>query len=113
MPASPQPLKVFVSAAENSADDEARWQRLEKQLAILRRQGLIEIWDKGDVTAGTERVRAVGAQLEAARIVLLLISPDFLAADNIFDDELQRALERHKAGTARVIPVILRPCPWQ
>ena len=26
---------------------------------------------------------------------------------------MTRALERHEAGAARVIPVILRPCDWQ
>lgn len=26
---------------------------------------------------------------------------------------MRRALERHKSGEARVIPIILRPCDWQ
>ena len=51
MPAAPSALKVFVSSVA-SGEDEALWQKLEKQLAILCRQGLIEIWDKADITAG-------------------------------------------------------------
>jgi tetratricopeptide (TPR) repeat protein len=112
MPAVPQALRVFVSAAE-SGEDEALWQKLEAQLAILRQEGLIEIWDKGDTAAGADRSRAADARFEAADIILLLISPDFLASDDVGGVWFERALARHEARTARVIPVVLRPCLWQ
>jgi TIR domain len=112
MPAVLQALRVFVSAAE-SGEDEALWQKLETQLAILRKQGLIEIWDKGDIAAGADRTHAADTRLEAADIILLLISPDFLASDFVGGVELKRALERHEARTALVVPVVLRPCLWQ
>ena len=51
--------------------------------------------------------------MDAADIILLLLSADFLASDYCYDIEMTRAMERHKQGTARVIPVILRPCDWQ
>ena len=35
-----------------------------------------------------------------------------MAKAECYDKEMTRALERHKAGTARVIPVILRPVDW-
>lgn len=41
------------------------------------------------------------------------MSADFLASDYCYDVEMQRALQRHEAGDARVIPVILRPVRWQ
>ena len=34
-------------------------------------------------------------------------------SDYCYDVEMKRALERHKSGEARVIPIILRPCDWQ
>src|SRR5258708_2213912 len=43
----------------------------------------------------------------------LLISSDFLNSDYCYSIEMQRALERHQRGEARVIPIILRPCYWQ
>jgi hypothetical protein len=112
MPGSPQALNVFVSAAE-SGEDQALWRKLEAQLAILGKQGLIEIWDKGDIAAGADRTRAADARLEAADIILLLISPDFFASDYAAGVELKRAPERHEARTAYVIPIILRPCLWK
>jgi hypothetical protein len=39
-------------------------------------------------------------------------SSDFLASDFCYGVEMTRAMQRHEIGTARVIPVILRPCDW-
>lgn len=44
--------------------------------------------------------------------MLLLVSAHFLASDYCYDIEMERALEKHKEGTATVIPVILHPCDW-
>jgi hypothetical protein len=49
---------------------------------------------------------------DAAQVILLLVSPDFIASDYCYERETLRAIERHKAGQARVIPVILRPFDW-
>ena len=49
---------------------------------------------------------------ETDDIILLLVSPDFIASDYCYDIEMRRAVERHDAGEAIVIPVILRPCDW-
>ncbi|HEX9732192.1 MAG TPA: AAA family ATPase, partial [Thermoanaerobaculia bacterium] len=52
--------------------------------------------------------------LEKAHVILLLVSPDFIASDFCWSTEMARAMERHEAGTARVIPVLLRPVDnWQ
>jgi hypothetical protein len=97
MPAVPQALRVFVSAAE-SGEDEALWRKLEAQLAILGKQGLIEIWDKGDIAAGADRTRAADTRLAAADIIVLLISPDFLASDYVGGVELKRAMDGMRRG---------------
>lgn len=92
--------------------DEALRDQLEKQLTMLKRQGVIETWHDRRITAGEVVDHAISEQLEAADIILLLISPDFLASSYCYDREMLRALERHKAGKAVVIPVILRACEW-
>ncbi len=55
----------------------------------------------------------IAIELDRADIILMLVSPDFLASDYCYGVEVARALERRAAGEARVIPVILRPCDWQ
>jgi internalin A len=46
-------------------------------------------------------------------LVLLLVSPDFIASDYCYDKEMRRALERHEEGSARVVPIIIRDVDWQ
>jgi hypothetical protein len=92
--------------------DEALRDQLETHLAMLKRQGFIETWHDRRITAGERLDQAISANLEKADIVLLLVSPDFLASDYCYEREMLRAIERHKAGACTVIPVILRPCDW-
>src|SRR6266700_2090432 len=104
------PLSVFISYAH---EDEPLRQRLEAHLSLLRRQGLIANWHDRQILAGEEWSQEIDEHLEAASIILLLISPDFLASDYCYEIEMQRALERHQRGEARVIPIILRPVDWR
>ena len=55
----------------------------------------------------------IDAKLEAAQVILVLISPSFIASDYCWDVEAQRAMKRHALGEACVIPVIVRPCEWR
>ncbi len=96
-----------------SHKDEALRDRLEVHLASLRRSGAISTWHDRRITAGDPLGQRIDENLERADIILLLISPDFLASDYCHDMEMQRALQRHAQGSARVIPVILKPCDWQ
>ena len=87
--------------------------KLERHLAILKRKGVIRGWHDGEIGAGEERDRALAEHLETAKVVLLLISADFLASDFCYDVEMQQAITRHERGEARVIPVILDACDWE
>jgi tetratricopeptide (TPR) repeat protein len=78
----------------------------------LKRQGVIETWHDRRIGAGKEFDSEISEHLETAQIILLLISPYFIASDYCYDIEMTSALERHKSGEARVIPVILHPCDW-
>lgn len=80
---------------------------------MLKRQGVIEAWHDRQITAGSRFENSISDELERADIVLLLVSPYFLASDYCYEKEMQRALERHHRGETRVIPVILHPCDWQ
>ncbi|MHC5854510.1 toll/interleukin-1 receptor domain-containing protein [Nostoc sp.] len=104
-------IEVFFSYAH---EDEKLRDELAKQLKLLERQGVISAWHDRQIVAGSEWGSAIDTHLDSAQVILLLISPDFLASDYCFDIEVKRAMERHKAGEAVVIPVILRPVDyWQ
>ena len=92
--------------------DEPLRDQLEKHLTMLKRQGVIETFHDRRIPAGNEIDSSISAELERADVILLLVSPDFLASAYCYDIEMQRALQRHGLGEARVIPVILRHCDW-
>jgi hypothetical protein len=92
--------------------DETLRDALEIHLSMLKRQGVITTWHDRRIGAGKEFDQEISQHLEEADVVLLLVSPDFLASDYCYEKEMTRAMERHAARKARVIPVILRPCDW-
>nr|WP_277878442.1 TIR domain-containing protein [Coleofasciculus sp. FACHB-SPT36] len=104
------PIEVFISYSHQ--DDNLR-EEFVTHLANLKRQGKITDWHDRAIEAGEEWETQIKGQLESARIILLLISPPFMASNYCYDIEMQRAMERHDAGTARVIPIILRACDWK
>lgn len=104
-----QPIEVFFSYSHK---DETFRQELIKHLSILRRQGVIAEWHDRKITAGSEWAGEIDSHLNTADVILLLISSEFLASDYCYDIELKRAMERHDAGEARVIPIILRSVDW-
>jgi tetratricopeptide (TPR) repeat protein len=104
------PVDVFFSYAPR---DEDLRPKLETHLDALKRQGVIRSYHGFALGGGKERREAVATKLREARVVLLLVSADFLHADSWLSAEIRDAITRHDEGECRVIPVILRPCAWQ
>jgi hypothetical protein len=102
---SPEPVEIFISYAH---EDEGLRALLEKHLANLRDQKVITAWHGRLIRSGDDWSKEISRHLETARIFLLLVSADFMASRYCYGIELKRALERHNAGEARVIPVLLR-----
>lgn len=101
---------IFVSYSHK---DEQFREELEVHLAMLKREGSIDVWHDRRIVAGSEINSTIDVELERSDIVLLLISPDFLASSYCFDVEVQRAMQLRSQGKCEVIPAILRPCDWQ
>lgn len=104
------PVGIFFCYARK---DQPLLNELKAHLISLQRQGHITIWADTDIGAGTEWEKEIEKHLDTANIILLLVSSDFMASDYCYSIEMQRALERHERGEARVIPIILRPVHWQ
>jgi tetratricopeptide (TPR) repeat protein len=101
-----QTIDIFISYSHQ--DDDWR-EKLDVHLANLGRQGKIRSWHDHAIEAGVERDAEISSQLEKAKIILLLISPNYMASDHLYNQQLKRSIQRHHEGKARVIPVILRP----
>ena len=104
------PVEIFCCYAR---EDQLLLRQLKTHLMSLQWQGLITLWADTDINAGWEWEKEIEKHLNTAQLILLLISPDFMASEYCYSKEMKRAVERHERGEARVIPVILRPVTWQ
>ena len=103
------PVEIFCCC---SHVDEAWRRKLETHLKPYQRQGLISLWHDQLIVPGTDWSQAIDTHLETASVILLLVSANFLASDYCYSIEMKRALERHAANEARVVPILVRPVDW-
>jgi hypothetical protein len=104
------PVEVFYSFAEVDAP---LLKQVEQHLSMLRHAGLITTWNRRQIVAGSDWQVELDQHLNTASLILLLISPDFLASDYQYGVELQRAMQRHADNEAHVLPIVLRACDWK
>jgi small GTP-binding protein len=98
-------IKLFISYSHK---DEVLRERLDIELKGMQRSLPLEAWHDRHLLAGSLVHSEILKQLQAADIVLLLISPDFMASDYCFNKEMEIALKDYEAGRNIVIPVIVR-----
>lgn len=103
-------IKVFISYAHEDRDLR---KKLEDHLSSLKHSGEISIWQDQEIPLGANWKDQINTHLDEAHLILLLVSSSFLASDYCWNKEVQAALSRHKVGTVRVVPIILRPVNWQ
>src|SRR5436190_15555151 len=103
-------LKVFISY---SRKDMNLLQEFNAQLATLRHLDLIESWTDNEVAPGEEWEPEIWAHFNAADIVILLISADFLNSYYCYQKEFEAAEQRHRRKEVTLLPIIIRACDWK
>lgn len=82
---------------------------LEKHLIPLKQPLTISTWWEDLIEGGAHREQEINKHLEAANIILLLVSADFLASSHC-REILQRAMALHKEEKiAHIVPILIRP----
>lgn len=103
-------VSIFVCYAR---EDEDLRRELERHLALMQRQGVIDVWHDMMINPGEEWEPAIKAHITRAQVILILVSPDLIASDYIFGVEMKKIMEMSLNGEAVVIPIILRPTDWR
>lgn len=106
----PTLVKVFIIY---SRQDYRFLIELKKHLSVLERNKLIKIWYDGEIAPGKIWATEIKNHLLQADIILLLVSADFIASDYAYGIEMEKALEMHEKGKAKVFPIIIRDCGWE
>ena len=102
--------RVFLSYSHR---DEPFRAELDAHLKLLQRQGVIDLWNDRKIVPGDDWRRRIDDRLAQADIILLLVSPDFLASDYCYEEEMKTALRRHSERSAKTIPIIVRDVDWR
>jgi internalin A len=103
-----QPISAFISYAHK---DETLRVELDTHLKLLQVTGELDVWHDRSIAPGEKWEGTINENLERADVVLLLLSPDFIASDYC-RKEMEIALQREAAGQTCVVPIIARPCGW-
>ncbi len=99
-------LKMFLSYAHKDVDlkDE-----LDVSLIALKRDERVSIWqDTDNIHGGDQWNEKIEEGLQNADIVLLLVSPDFIDSEYIWNKELPIIKQKYDLGKTKVIPIFLR-----
>jgi hypothetical protein len=93
---------------------DSKWlEELKKHLGGLVHSGAIEFFDDRQIGAGKEWNPEIKSKLMTAKVIIPLLSPNFLGSKYIQTVELPTAIERHRDGDVTVLPVLVEECDWQ
>src|SRR5436190_20336672 len=97
-------IKIFYCYAH---EDKVLRDDLEMHLSSLKYRGEIIHWHDGEISPGTEWQQEIETHLNTAHVILLLVSPHFMASKYCYGIEMEQAIKRHHEGKSRVIPIII------
>src|SRR4051794_19411475 len=99
----PGPVRAFLSYAH---EDHAWRDLVLKHIGWLEHSGQLQMFDDRAIKPGEQWDRRIKDELDAATLVIVLISPDFVASRYCAVEELLRAIGRQKAGQAALVPIV-------
>ena len=102
-------MKLFYSYCHK---DEHFRDEVAKFLVPLRDSARIEEWHDRRIQVGSGIHSEIDKNIKDSDIILLLLSPDYLASAEC-KAEVRAAMDLRRRNGTSVIPIILRPCGWR
>jgi len=104
------PIETFICY---SSSDHQFYELLLTHLLPLRQQHLLELKYSRKIGMGAEWRQNIHPGITSARLILLLISQDFISSGYTSDAEMQQALKRYERGEVSIIAILVRPALWE
>ena len=100
---------VFVSYSHK---DKAWLEDVLPHLRAASRFGDFEVWSDLDVRQGEDWHRRIHDVVDRTKFAVCLVSANFLSSSFCMDEEIPHFLENAEQDL-QILPVLVRPCPWQ
>jgi tetratricopeptide (TPR) repeat protein len=97
---------IFMSCAD---EDKESLEKLYRAFSSLMREGHVECRHRYHFHPGSDWQEQTKKDLQASDIILLLVSPFFVASDYLYKEEAELAMAQYRKGKTHVIPIILQP----
>ncbi|HWB07453.1 MAG TPA: COR domain-containing protein, partial [Verrucomicrobiales bacterium] len=102
---------VFISYSHK---DERLKDELEMRMKVFQAAGLVgQVWTDRMLEAGELWDSRIKDEVTRADVVVLLLSNAALTSNYIRTIEMKTALDRHREGKAKVVPILLERCNWE
>lgn len=96
-----RPVRIAVFYAR---PNERHREKFHEAIADIVRHG-VQYFDDRDIAPGQSWKQHIFDNLDSADIVVLLLTPEFVASRFCIEEEVPRALKRHAMGACRIFPV--------
>lgn len=100
--------KVFVSY---SLSDKAYLEEIKKHFKPFEKQ--LDFWDNSKILPGQNWQEEIQQAISQTKVIILLLSADFLASDFILSKELPPLLQAAEKDGAVILSLIVRPCLFE
>jgi hypothetical protein len=104
-----RPIRVFIAYSRR---DRSFLEQFCAALAPYEQSGQLQVFVDSRIVPGQIWEAELQEQLAQARIVVMLLSNDFLNSRYCMDEEVPRALARHRRGECQIMPVLIRACRY-
>jgi len=93
-------------------DDKAWFEQAASCLKPLIQSGAVTIWSRDSIAVGTNTQAATQLALASAKVAVMLVTPKFLASDQIMNQYMPPLLSAAKAGMLRLVWVPVKSSLW-
>ena len=102
--------RVFISYSHKNENFKNEFRIM---LSPLEKERHWKIWDDQWLLPGDNWNKEILRHINEANIIILMLTADFFNSNFIYDIELGRAIQRHEAGDALIIGIVVSDCLWE